>query len=299
MANGYKKILRNKNLRLAILKLLRFVPDKLLLKLEFRIKLHKPLNLKDPKTFNEKLQWLKLYNRKDIYTTMVDKIAVKDFVKAAIGEEYVIPTLGVWESFDEIDFDSLPNQFVLKCNHDSGSVVLCRDKATFDKENAREVLTRGLAQNAYYFGREWPYKNVKPQIFAEAFMQDGVYEFLPVYKIFCFDGQPKIVQTIQNDKQPNETVDYFDTDWNRLDLRQEFPNSETPVERPEKLEKMLELAGKLSAGEPFLRVDFYMVNGKLYFSEFTFFTDCGFGQFYPESWDMTLGQWISLKKESL
>lgn len=299
MANGYKKILKSKNLRLTILQLLRFVPDKAMLRLEYWLKMHKHMDLKDPKTFNEKLQWLKLHNRKPIYTTMVDKIGAKPYVADRIGESYVIPTLGVWERFEDIDFDSLPDRFVLKCNHDSGSVVLCRDKATFDKEHARDVLTRGLGNNAYYFGREWPYKNVKPRIFAEAFMQDVEYDFLPVYKIFCFNGQPKIIQTIQNDKQPDETVDYFDTQWNRLDIRQDFPNSEVPVAKPEKLPEMLELAGKLSADEPFLRIDFYVVNGKLYFSEFTFFTDSGFGQFYPESWDTVLGQWITLKRETV
>ena len=294
MANGYKKILKNKNLRLIILRLLRFVPDKAMLKLEFRIKLHKKLDLKSPKTFNEKLQWLKLHNRKPIHTTMVDKIAAKDYVSAAIGEEYVVKTLGVWDRFADIDFDSLPDRFVLKCNHDSGSVVLCRDKATFDKEQARDVLTRGLSSNAYYYGREWPYKNVKPRIFAEEFMQDAQLAFLPVYKVFCFGGEPKIIQTIQNDKQPDETVDYFDTDWNQLDIHQDFPNSKTPVAKPEKLQQMLELAGKLSGDEPFVRVDFYVVNGALYFSEFTFFTDSGFGQFYPESWDTVLGEWVKL-----
>ena len=154
MANGYKKILKNKNLRLAILRFLRFVPDKPMLRLEYYLKLRKWLNLKDPKTFNEKLQWLKLHNRKPVYTTMVDKIAVKPLVAERIGQDYVVPTLGVWERFEDIDFDALPEQFVLKCNHDSGSVVLCRDKATFDKAAAREILTRGLGRNAYDFGRE-------------------------------------------------------------------------------------------------------------------------------------------------
>ena len=294
MANGYKKILKNKDFRLATLRFLRFIPDAFMLRLEYAIKLRKWLNLKNPKTFNEKLQWLKLHNRKPIHTTMVDKITAKPYAAAQIGEEYVVPTLGVWDHFDDIDFDSLPERFVLKCNHDSGSVVLCRDKNTFDKDGARALLTRQLGHNAYYFGREWPYKNVKPQIFAEVFLQDGAYEFLPVYKIFCFNGQPKLIQTIQNDKQPDETVDYFDTDWKRLDIRQDFPNSADPVKKPEKLQQMLELAGKLSAGEPFLRIDFYVVNGKLYFSEFNFFTDAGFGEFTPESWDAVLGSWLNL-----
>ncbi|MBR2309194.1 MAG: glycosyl transferase [Oscillospiraceae bacterium] len=294
MANGYKKILRNKNLRLTILRLLRFVPDRAMLKLEYRIKLHKKLDLENPRTFNEKLQWLKLYNRKPIHTTMVDKVAVKEYVSAAIGEEYVVKTLGVWDRFADINFDSLPDRFVLKCNHDSGSVVLCRDKKTFDKAAAEKLLSRSLGHNAYYFGREWPYKDVKPRILAEEYLQDGEYAFLPVYKVFCFRGEPKIIQTIQNDKQPNETVDYFDTDWNQLDIRQDFPNSVCPVAKPEKLVQMLELAGKLSGDEPYLRIDFYVVNGALYFSEINFFTDAGFGQFYPESWDETLGRWLEL-----
>ena len=299
MANGYKKILKSKNLRLQILKFLRFVPDKTMLRVEFLIKLRKWLNLKNPKTFNEKLQWLKLYNRKDIHTAMVDKIAAKDFVNDVIGEKYVVKTLGVWSCFDDIDFDALPDRFVLKCNHDSGSVLLCRDKATFDKDRARDVLTRALQHNAYYFGREWPYKNVKPQIFAEEFLQDHEFDFLPVYKILCFNGEPKIIQTIQNDKQPNETVDYVDTEWNRLNIRQDYPNSDNVIAKPDQLDEMLQLAKKLSAKESFLRVDFYVVNEKVYFSEFTFFSDSGFGEFYPESWDTVLGDWITLPKETV
>lgn len=295
MANGYKKILKSKKFRLAILRFLRFIPDEQMLRLEYFIKLRKHLDLRNPRTFNEKLQWLKLHNRKPIYTTMVDKIAAKPYVAERIGEQYIIPTLGVWDSFEDIDFDSLPDRFVLKCNHDSGSVVLCRDKATFDKESAREFLTRRLGHNAYYFGREWPYKNVKPQIFAEAFVQDAGKAFLPVYKVLCFDGQPKIIQTIQNDKQPDQTVDYFDLSWKPMEIRQDFPNSATLLPKPERLEEMLQLAGKLSAGEPFLRIDFYVANGALYFSEINFFTDAGFGEFYPASWDETLGAWLDLE----
>ena len=294
MSNAYKKIFKSRSMRLKILKFLRFIPDKAMLKLEYRIKVRKPLNLNDPQTLNEKLQWLKLYNRKNIQTTMVDKIAVKDFVREKIGEKYVIPTYGAWERFDDIDFNALPEQFVLKCNHDSGSIVICKDKSELDLENAREVLTNGLTNNAYYYGREWPYLNVKPRIFAEQFIEDKEYEYLPVYKILCFNGEPKIIQTIQNDKQPDETVDYFDTDWNLLEFTQEYPNSAQPFTKPEKLDEMLALARKLSQEESFLRVDFYTVNGRVYFSEFTFFTDSGFGQFYPESWDTVLGQWLTL-----
>ena len=292
MANGYKRIIKNKNTRLLILKYMRFIPDRIMLKLEYRIKMGKSLNLKNPRTFNEKLQWLKLHNRKEIHTTMVDKIAVKEYLKGILGESYLTKTYGVWDSFDKIDFENLPNQFVLKCNHDSGSIIICKNKASLDMQNARDILTRGLTNNAYYYGREWPYKNVQPRIFAEEFIEDPSNEFLPVYKIFCFNGEPKLIQTIQNDKQPNETVDYFDIDWNILDIRQDFPNSTCPFSRPDKLDEMLEISRKLSVDESFIRIDFYSVNGKIFFSEFTFFTDSGFGKFYPEKWDTILGSWL-------
>jgi hypothetical protein len=294
MANGYKKVFRSKNFRLKLLKFLRFVPDSLMLKIEYKIKFKKSLNLRNPKTFNEKLQWLKLHNRKDVFTTMVDKYAVKDYVSNIIGEDFVIKTLGVWDRFEDINFDSLPDQFVLKCNHDSGSVIVCRDKTVFDKQKAKAVLSEGLKRNGYYAGREWPYKNVKPCILAEEFIEDGDNVCLPVYKIFCFNGEARIIQTIQNDKQPNESVDYFDRSWNLLELKQDYPNSITPFSKPEKLDEMLSLAEKLSNNESFLRVDFYIANEKLYFSEFTFFTDSGFGEFYPSNWDEIMGEWLVL-----
>ena len=299
MANGYKKIFRSKTFRLKLLKFLRFIPDSLMLRLEYRIKFRKKLNLKSPQTFNEKLQWLKLYNRKDIFTKMVDKHLVKEYVSEAIGAEYVIKTIGAWDRFDKIDFDAFPDKFVLKCNCDSGSVIVCRDKLNFDYQKANEILSRALKTNGYYAGREWPYKNVKPLILAEEFVQDENNECLPVYKIFCFGGKAKIIQTIQNDKQPNESIDYFDTDWNLLNLRQDFPNSEKPFDKPEKLEEMLSLAEKLCGNESFLRVDFYIANGEIYFSEFTFFTDSGFGEFCPSEWDQIMGEWIVLPERVL
>lgn len=294
MANGYKKIFKNKKFRLKFLKLLRFIPDSIMLKIEYRIKFHKKLNLKNPKSFNEKLQWLKIHNRKDIYTMMVDKYAVKNYVAGIIGTEYIIPTIGVWDKFEDIDFEGLPEKFVLKCNHDSGSVIVCKDKSKFDYQKAKNVLTEGLKRNGYYAGREWPYKNVKARILAEEFVEDRENECLPVYKIFCFNGQPRIIQTIQNDKQPNESVDYFDIEWNLLPIRQDYPNSKKPFSKPERLEEMLNFAKKLSENESFIRVDFYVANEKIYFSEFTFFTDSGFGEFHPESWDEVMGEWLTL-----
>ena len=294
MANGYKKIIKSKELRLRILKLLRFVPDRAMLKLEYRIKTGKALNLRNPGTFNEKLQWLKLNDRKPSHTIMVDKVAVKDYLAEIIDKKHIVRTYGVWNSFDDIDFHTLPNQFVLKCNHDSGSIVICKDKETFDIDTARNVLAKGLRSNAYYYGREWPYKNVKPQVFAEEFLTDEKNPFLPVYKIFCFNGAPKMIQAIQHDKQPDETVDYFDTEWNQMNIRQDFPNSKYPLSKPDCLDDMLILARKLSADEKFIRIDFYEVNNQVYFSEFTFYTDSGFGQFYPEKWDSILGDWLTI-----
>lgn len=283
------------------LKINNLLSDEAYLKKQFKLTFGYELDLNNPQTFNEKLQWLKLYDRKPEYTTMVDKYAVKKYVADRIGDEYIIPTLGVWDSFDEIDFDSLPDQFVLKTNHDCGGLVICRDKSKLDKKAAKKKLTRSLKRNYYFSCREWPYKNVKRRIIAEQYMEDQSNlvkrksDSLPVYKFFCFDGEPRIVQTIQNDKMPNESIDYFDINWNLLDMRQNFPNSKVPLDKPEQLEEMLDLVKELSKGKPgFLRVDLYLINTRLYFSEYTFFSDAGLAKFYPECCDRVLGSWIKL-----
>ena len=300
--NKYLRIVVDPKFRFSVLAShgkLQYLSDKDFLKKLYRLSFGKELNLEDPKTFNEKLQWLKLYDRKPIYTTMVDKFASKQYVSERIGEEYIVPALGgPWYSFDEIDFDALPDKFVLKTNHDSGGVMLCRDKATFDKEKARGFFERHLNKNYFWSCREWPYKNVKPCIFAEELMKDGDRDYLPVYKIMCFNGEPRIIQTIQNDKQPNESIDYFDTEWQVLPLRQNFPNSGCPLERPERLEKMLSLSRELSKDHAFIRVDWYVINGKVYFSEFTFYSDAGFAAFHPEKWDLIMGSWITLPEKT-
>ncbi|MBR2010998.1 MAG: glycosyl transferase [Clostridia bacterium] len=287
-------------LRLSSCGFARLFSDEFFLKCEYKHSFGKNLNLDEPKTFNEKLQWLKLYNRKTEYTTMVDKYGVKKYVAELIGEEYVIPTLGVWERFEDIDFGSLPNQFVLKCTHDSGGLVICRDKVLLDIEKAKKRINWSLNRKYFYEHREWPYKNVKPRIIAEKYVEDRFHPeqiSLLVYKIMCFEGTPKIIQTIQGDKTSSETIDYFDTEWNLLNMRQNYPNSEKPLERPISLERMLLLAAKMSVGHPFLRVDFYELEGKPYFSEFTFFSDAGLAKFTPESWDDTLGDWIKLPQK--
>lgn len=269
--------------------------DEAFLKIKFRLKMGYELDLDNPRTFNEKLQWLKLYDRKPLYTKLVDKYEVRKYIAERIGEQYLIPLVGgPWNSPDEIDFDALPDQFVLKCTHDSGSVIVCRDKSGFDIENAKSSLRKHLQRNYSFLCREWPYKGVGPRIIAEKYMEDRSAENLNVYKIFCFNGKPEIFQTIQNDKTPQETIDYFDTEWRLLTLRQNFPNSLIPLKKPAVLEKMLELAEKLSSGFAFIRTDMYEINGEVYFSEFTFCSDAGFAKFEPEDWDGKLGSWIEL-----
>lgn len=287
-------LFRSRDIRLKILNFLRFIPDKMMLKLEYRMKIGKKLRLNPPKTFNEKLQWLKLNDRKGIYTLMADKYGVRDYIKNKIGEEYLIPIYGCWDTVDEIPFDSLPDKFVLKCTHDSGSVILVSDKTKLDISSTKKKLDKRLKKNPFWWAREWPYKNIKPRVIAEQFMVDGNNEFLPVYKFFCFNGEPKLIQQIQNDKQENETVDYFDIKWKRLNITQRFPNSSVPIKKPDKLDQMISIVRKLSEGVSFLRVDLYFINGKIIFSEHTFYPDAGYSIFKPESWDVELGKWIDL-----
>ncbi len=271
--------------------------DETYLRFLYRLHIGKKLNLRNPRTFNEKIQWLKLYDRNPLYTSLVDKYEVKKYIAEKIGEKYVIPTLGVWDTFDDIDFNSLPNKFVLKCTHDSGGLIICRDKSKLDIASAREKIEHCLKRNYYWSGREWPYKNVQPRIIAEKYMEDQATENLPVYKILNFMGKPEIIQSIQDDKTLHETIDYFDTEWNHLNLKQNFPNSDTPLTRPEKLKEMLNLARLLCKDFKFIRTDFYSINNEIYFSEFTFYSDSGLAAFTPESWDEKLGSLIKIPEE--
>lgn len=292
----YKKLIPNRATRLKLLNMCP-LPDKMMIRLMYRIRLKKKLDLKDPKTFNEKMQWLKLYDRKPIYTQMVDKYRVREYIAHEIGEEYLIPLLGHWESYDEIDFSKLPDRFVLKCNHDSQSVVIVRDKSTLNHDELRAMYTARLKVNQYRVGREWPYKNIKPCIIAEKYMEDSSGKGdLTDYKIHCFNGEPKAVQVI-SDRFSEEGLhnDYYTLDWKNYGLsRGEMKNSEYVAPRPPQLEEMLSLARKLSAGIPFLRVDFYVVDGQIYFGELTFFPASGFVPFKPAKWDDVFGSWIQL-----
>lgn len=279
------------------LKLMHLLNDEQYTKLSYRVRMGKKLNLSHPKLYNEKVQWLKLYDHNPIYTTLVDKYAVKDYVKKKIGEQYIIPTLDVWDSFDSIDFDSLPNQFVLKTTHGGGNtgIVICRDKQKFDKKSAKAIIVRSLKRDAYLVSREWPYKNVPRRIIAEEYMEDKKTGELRDYKFFCFDGEPKVL-FVASERQRREEpcFDFFDTDYKHLDLRCSHPLADVPPEKPESFEEMLVLAKKLSEGFPHVRVDLYEINGRPYFGELTLYHWEGLMPFYPESWNEIFGNWLIL-----
>ena len=274
---------------------LRFIPDRAYIQIYYFSHFKHFANLKHPTTYNEKLNWLKLHDRNPLYTKIVDKYEVKEYIAEKIGEEYIIPTLGVWDHFDDIDFDKLPDQFVLKCTHDSEGLVICKDKSKLDLKAAKEKIKAALKLNFYYIGREWPYKNVKPRIIAEQYMEDHVDGELRDYKFFCFDGEPKAM-FVASDRAINATkFDYFDLEYNHLDIKQHYPNA-GKVRKPVTFEKMIELSKVLSKGMPHVRVDFYEVDGKLYFGELTFYHFSGFMPFQPAKWDKTFGDWIKLPK---
>ena len=273
-----------------------FLPDGLFIRLEYFRNLGYFPNLKHPKTFNEKLQWLKLYDRKPEYTRMVDKYEAKYYVADRIGEEYIIPTLGVWDSFDQIDFDSLPNQFVLKCTHDSGGLVICRDKAKLNMESARRKITNSLKRNYFWQSREWAYKDVKPRIIAEQYLEDAENKQLLDYKFYCFNGKPEFLYLSKGlEDHATASISFFDFDFQEMSFhRSDFKQFSESPKKPEKFEKMVQLAAELSRGMPFLRVDLYQVNGKIYFSELTFVPCAGMMPFEPASADKEIGKLLKL-----
>lgn len=281
-------------LLLSSLSLFKDMNDEEYLKKLFKCHMKRELNLDNPQTFNEKLQWLKLYDRKPEYTTMVDKYAVKKYVSDIIGEEYIIPTLGVWNHFDEIDFDKLPNQFVLKCTHDSGGIVICTDKSNLDLKAAKKKIEKCLRRNYYWSSREWPYKNVKPRIIAEKYMSDEGKEELSDYKVLCFNGEPKIVEVHKGRFNGQHTQDCYDEFWNKTDIEQhDLPKSNDIMPKPAFLEEMLQLSKLLSKNLIHVRVDWYFTNDRLYFGELTFFNGSGYNQFCGNA-DELLGSWIKL-----
>lgn len=276
--------------------LLDLLPDKLFLMLLFRKNMGYWMDFNNPKSFSEKLQWLKLNNRKNIYTTLVDKYAVKKYVAKIIGDEYIIPTIGVWGSFDQIDFDTLPNQFVLKCTHDSGGLVICKDKSKFDRVYAKKIIEKSLKFNYYKLWREWPYKNVIPRIIAEQYLVDESGIELKDYKFFCFNGIVKCLK-VDFGRFVEHHANYYDAEMNLLPFGEaNFPPVyDHTISKPKNYEKMVELAEKLSKSIPFLRVDFYNINGKIYFGELTLYPTSGIGQFTSKDWDIKLGSYINLQ----
>ena len=285
---------------LTLIGLTRHIPDEDFLRKEYYYRMGKQLNLDNPITFTEKLQWLKLYDRRKEYTMMVDKAAVKQYVSQTIGDQYIIPTIGVWKHFDDINFDKLPEKFVLKCTHDSGGIVICKDKSGFKKAEAKKKLEFYLRRKYFYMHREWPYKDVEPKIIAEKYMEDTVTGELRDYKFFTFNGIPKalFIATGRQKEGMETTFDFFDMNYNHLDIKNGHPNATTPPEMPVNFEKMKELAGKLSKGIPHVRVDFYECNGRVYFGELTFSHWSGMVPFEPEEWDYTFGSWIDLPIKS-
>ena len=277
--------------------LMRIIPDKPYLKICYRLKTHKKLNLNNPQTFNEKIQWLKLYNRNPQYTTMVDKYKVREYISKKIGEEYLIPLVGgPYKSVDEINFVALPEQFVLKCNHDSGSVVICRDKKDFDFDAAKKKLDYCLKHNFWYLGREWPYKDVEPCIIAEQYMADESGSELKDYKVFNFDGEPEIIQ-VDFGRFKEHKRNLYDKDWGYIEVVLEYPTDPMmKIDRPRQLDEMLKLARLLSKDFPFLRTDFYSIEDKLYFGEMTFFPGSGFEKFAPEKYGAELGANIKTER---
>lgn len=272
----------------------KYMTDSMLLKVRYRIIFHYPLNLKKVSTFNEKLQWLKLHDRKEIYHTMADKYEARGFVKEKIGEDYLVPLLGVWDKPEDVTLEGLPKEFVLKCTHDSQSIVVCKDKEKLDFRKAIEMLGQGLKVNYYALGREWAYKGIQPKIVAEKLLVDESGDDLKDYKVFCFHGEPKFIQ-IDYDRFKGHKRRFYSTHWQKLDFKITYEDDKNLViPKPQCLQEMLEVSRTLAKDVPFLRVDWYIVENKLYFGEMTFYPGCGFEPIEPYSKDEEWGTWISI-----
>lgn len=279
---------------------LKMMPDEKYLRKAYRLNMGRELNLEHPQTYTEKLQWLKLYDHRPEYSQMVDKYGVKRYVAEKIGEEYIIPLFGVWERAEDIDFDVLPQKFVLKTTHDSGGIVVCKDKNSLNIPEVRKQLNYFVSRDYYEIKREWPYKNVKPRIIAEKYMEDSHYQELRDYKFFTFGGEAKVLYIAQGRGKGEPTVaDFFDMNFNHLPFTIDHDIAAVAPQRPEKFEEMKQLAAELSQGTPQLRVDFYEVDGKVYFGEMTFFHCSGLNPFHPEEWDRIFGDWVQLPEKTI
>ena len=271
--------------------------DKTFIEKQFKKLMGYDLDFENPKTFDEKLNWLKIHNRNPQYIQLVDKYEVKKYISDIIGSQYIIPTIGVYDSFNEIDFDLLPNQFVLKCTHDSGGLVIVKDKERLNIKEVKRKINHSLSKNYFFSCREWPYKNVKPRIIIEEYKEDSATKELRDYKFYCFNGLVEAVLVATNRQNYKEELnfDYFDTNFNHLDWKNHWhPNAKNEPIKPKNFEKMVELAGKISKGFPHVRVDFYDVNGRIFFGELTFYDQGGYLKIHPDEWDRKWGELIDL-----
>lgn len=276
-----------------------FLDDRTYLEIKYYLKMKKKLNIEKPQTFNEKLQWLKLYDRNPEYTKMVDKYESKKYVSNLIGEEYIIPTLGIYNNFNEINLNELPNQFVMKCTHDSGGNIICKDKEKLKFIEEKKKLEKCLKRNYYNLGREWTYKNVKPRIIIEKYMATQKQPELVDYKFFCFNGEPKFIYVSEGlSNHKTAKISFADMDYQKAEFyRKDYMPFEKLPPKPKNFEKMKELAKKLSKNIPFVRVDFYEIKNKVFFSELTFYPCSGYIPFEPEKYDKVLGDMLELPKE--
>ena len=293
----YKKIFKNREFRLKLISCLRFIPTKPYLKMVYKIKTGKKLNLKNPIGFNEKLNWLKVNDIHPEYTDLVDKIKVRQYVQNKIGEDICFPLLGQWEKYEDVNFEILPEQFVMKCNHDSGSVKIINNKSKIDHKELAKFFKSRLKINSYTIGREYPYKNIKPMIMAEKYMVPKGSSDINDYKFFCFNGKPEVM-FIATDRSTDVKFDFFDMNFNHLDIENIHPQAGKTIEKPKLFEEMKEIASKLSQGMKFVRIDLYEIEGKVYFGEFTFFHGGGFWLFKPDEWERKLGDWIELDNKN-
>lgn len=295
-----RKVIKSRKIRGMIMYSLSFLPDSLYVSMFYFATTGRLPNLINPKGYNEKLQWLKLHDKHPEYRLLADKLRVRKVVRDKIGRGYTFPLLGYWKSFDDIDFEELPNEFVLKCNHDSGSVKIVKDKNHLTPKEIEELklfFDKRMSKDFFYAGREYPYKNIKRCILAEKLMKDSTGDpgGLNDFKFFCFDGEPKLLLYVTG-RQTEKHEDYFDMDYNWLNIRNGWTPSENPPKKPECFEELKEMATKLSQGIKQVRMDFYEIDGKIYFGEYTFFSGGGFELFKPDEWELRLGDWIDLAK---
>lgn len=273
------------------------LPDEIYLKIVYKIRTGKRLNLKNPITFNEKIQWLKLHNRNKSYSIMVDKYKVRKYIADKVGEKYLIPLLGVYNNANDINIDLLPDKFVIKCTHDSGSVILCQNKQAFTSK-VRKKINQALKRKYYYASREYPYKHVKPRIIVEKMMQNHENNGLIDFKFYCFHGEPKFLYVSGGlDNHTSARISFYNLDLTEAPFqRSDYKHFSKIPQIPVNYEKMIEIARILSKDIPFVRIDLYEIDGAIYFSEITFSPCGGMMPFEPEEYDTILGKYIDLKK---